>query len=153
MKTKLYGAYGSNMNIEQMKYRCPDARIVGTSMIDGYELVFRGRSERGGVATIEPKDDCNVPIVVWEISKSDEKNLDIYEGFPRLYIKKNFNVRKFGDVMVYVMNDGYSYSLPCASYYDTILEGYRDNNIPRDALNEGVLRTCDYLHYEYSDMC
>lgn len=41
-KRRLYAAYGSNMNIEQMARRCPTARVVGKGVIKGYELVFRG---------------------------------------------------------------------------------------------------------------
>lgn len=29
MQTNLYLAYGSNLNLEQMRYRCPDAKVVG----------------------------------------------------------------------------------------------------------------------------
>ena len=31
MKDRYYFAYGSNMNLEQMKYRCPAAEVVETS--------------------------------------------------------------------------------------------------------------------------
>ena len=49
MKNKqLYIAYGSNINLEQMAYRCPHSKVVGTSEIKDYELEFRG------VATIVP---------------------------------------------------------------------------------------------------
>ena len=49
---RLYIAYGSNINLEQMAFRCPNSKIVGTRMIPGYELEFRG------VATIVPKKDA-----------------------------------------------------------------------------------------------
>ena len=39
---KLYVAYGSNLNKEQMRYRCPTAKFVGTGIIEGYELQFKG---------------------------------------------------------------------------------------------------------------
>lgn len=39
---KLYFAYGSNINLDQMDMRCPDARVVGTVVLEGYELLFRG---------------------------------------------------------------------------------------------------------------
>ena len=42
MKNKqLYIAYGSNINLEQMAYRCPHSKVVGTSEIKDYELEFR----------------------------------------------------------------------------------------------------------------
>ena len=53
MENKLYIAYGSNLNLPQMAKRCPAAKVVGTSEIKDYALVFRG-SGHGAVATIEP---------------------------------------------------------------------------------------------------
>ena len=49
---KYYLAYGSNLNIPQMQYRCPEARIVGTAVIEGYRLLFNG-SKTGSYLTIE----------------------------------------------------------------------------------------------------
>ena len=39
---KYYLAYGSNLNVRQMRFRCPTARIVGTAEIEDYELLFKG---------------------------------------------------------------------------------------------------------------
>ena len=39
---KLYVAYGSNLNMSQMKDRCPTAEFVGTGIIQNYELQFKG---------------------------------------------------------------------------------------------------------------
>lgn len=41
MAKKLYAAYGSNINLEQMAYRCPHSTVAGTAMLKGYELQFR----------------------------------------------------------------------------------------------------------------
>ena len=42
MAKRLYFAYGSNINLEQMAVRCPAAQVVGPAVLDGYELLFRG---------------------------------------------------------------------------------------------------------------
>ena len=42
MSKRLYVAYGSNLNVEQMRLRCPSARIIGTAEINNYELLFKG---------------------------------------------------------------------------------------------------------------
>jgi hypothetical protein len=52
-KTRLYIAYGSNLNLPQMAFRCPTAEVVGAGEVKGYEMLFRG-GRRGAVATIEP---------------------------------------------------------------------------------------------------
>ena len=103
---KLYFAYGSNMNDEQMAFRCPDAEAVGTVRLEGYRLAFCGKGGRG-VATILPEAGSHVDGVLWHISAADEKSLDRYEGYPFLYTKETLPVScKDGSevsVMAYVM--------------------------------------------------
>ena len=126
MKKTLYIAYGSNMNLKQMAYRCPTARVVGKAELRGYELVFRG-AYGGAVATIEKKKDSSVPVLIWEIEPLDEKALDRYEGYPRLYRKEWVKVKvnsKAAAAMVYIMNEGRPKGLPSEYYYNVILEGY-----------------------------
>lgn len=81
MADKLYFAYGSNINLEQMDYRCPDATVVGPVVLENYELLFR----RGGFATIEPKKGERVHGLLWSITPECERSLDLYEGYPRFY--------------------------------------------------------------------
>ena len=40
-KKKIYAAYGSNMNIFQMKNRCPAAEKICTGIPKDYQLEFR----------------------------------------------------------------------------------------------------------------
>ena len=87
MSKRLYAAYGSNLNIRQMKYRCPGAKLYGTGVIDNYELQFKGQPH-SAFATIAPKEGACVPVAVWEISEKNEQALDRYEGFPSFYYKK-----------------------------------------------------------------
>lgn len=80
MKNKqLYIAYGSNINLEQMAYRCPHSKVVGTSEIKDYELEFRG------VATIVPNKGARVPVLIWELDERDLPTLNKYEGYPSFY--------------------------------------------------------------------
>ena len=83
-KNRLYIAYGSNLNLPQMAFRCPTAKVVGTSEVKGYELLFRGGS-RGAVATIEPLEGSSVPVLLWKIRPQDEIALDRYEGYPEMH--------------------------------------------------------------------
>ncbi len=137
---KLYIAYGSNLNIEQMADRCPGARIVGTATIPGYQLLFRGGYE-SAVATIEPMKGSNVLVLVWEITPADEAALDRYEGFPYLYRKEKLKVRLHGEevtAMVYIMNEGRPLGTPSCYYYATIWEGYKAAGFDVDILREAV---------------
>ncbi len=122
---KKYIAYGSNMNIEQMSRRCPNAKPIGKTVLKNYKLVFKG------VADIEKSESEEVPIVVWEITKECEKALDIYEGYPRLYRKEYVPILINGKTelaMVYVMNYAKG-AKPSEYYYNVIKQGYKDFDI------------------------
>jgi gamma-glutamylcyclotransferase (GGCT)/AIG2-like uncharacterized protein YtfP len=136
-KLKLYVAYGSNMNLEQMKYRCPRAKVIGNGTLKDYKLAFRGKYK--GVANIEPCKGREVPIVLWEITEQCEAALDKYEGYPNLYIKKDVEVitgDKAAKAMVYVMKDEYTNkpAAPTEYYFNVIAKGYIDNTIDLKAL-------------------
>ena len=105
MAYKTYIAYGSNINTEQMSHRCPDARVIGTSVVPDHKLVFRGHTE-GAVATIEPEKGSSVPVLVWKISKRDDG-------------------RKI-TAMAYIMTPGRIEGRPSAYYFNVIAEGYRE---------------------------
>ena len=83
---RYYIAYGSNLNVQQMRWRCPGARIIGTSELKNYRLLFKG-SKTGSYLTIEPEVGCTVPVAVWEVTDQDELALDRYEGYPSFYYK------------------------------------------------------------------
>ena len=109
MEEKLYFAYGSNINLDQMAHRCPDATPVGPVMLENYELLFRGMTNHGGVATIRPKHGSYVYGLMWKLTPECEKSLDHYEGYPHLYRKEQVTVfdakGQEVPVMVYIMND------------------------------------------------
>ena len=91
MEKRYYIAYGSNLNVRQMRMRCPSARIIGTSVLKDYELLFKG-SKTGSYLTVEKKSGISVPVAVWEVTAEDEKALDRYEGFPNFYYKKELTL-------------------------------------------------------------
>ena len=128
---KLYIAYGSNLNLAQMAARCPSARVYAKGVLNNWALVYRG-TERNSHATIERKTGSIVPVLVWEIQPKDEYRLDIYEGYPRYYFKKNIMVNigeKKKKAMVYIMDERQLPGRPSFSYIETIRQGYADNDM------------------------
>nr|DAV87590.1 MAG TPA: hypothetical protein [Caudoviricetes sp.] len=134
MEKRYYIAYGSNLNIRQMKMRCPSARIIGTSEVPNYELLFKG-SKTGSYLTIEPKENSTVPVAVWEVTQKDELALDRYEGFPAFYYKAEMVLPIKGirtgrvrqrRVFVYIMHEDRPIGVPSVYYLRTCLEGYDD---------------------------
>lgn len=130
---KYYLAYGSNLNTAQMRHRCPTARVVGTSEIDGYKLLFKG-SGTGAYLTIEKAKGKSVSAAVWEVGRYDELALDRYEGYPDFYYKKEIAVecieigthrRRKVNAFVYIMHEYRQIGIPSRYYVETCLEGYR----------------------------
>ena len=61
MEKRYYIAYGSNLNVPQMRMRCPHATILGTANLKGWELLFKG-SKTGSYLTIEECAGGTVPV-------------------------------------------------------------------------------------------
>lgn len=145
---KLYLAYGSNLNKEQMKTRCPGARVIGTAELRNYELLFKG-SRSGSYLTIEKKRGGKVPVAVWEVSAENENALDRYEGFPSFYYKKEFsiNINLFDgteerwNAFVYIMHEGRPILTPAQGYINICREGYRDFGFNEKFLDAAIERS------------
>lgn len=140
--TKLYIAYGSNMDEKQMAYRCPEAQLLGTAEVEDYRLLFKG-SKTGAYATIEPEEGSRVPVLLWEITEQDERSLDCYEGYPRFYYKKELETLFEGErktAMVYIMHEENPLGIPSKRYQDIISNAYRkfgfDGSVLEKALAE-----------------
>ena len=132
MEKRYYITYGSNLNILQMRMRCPGARIIGTSVIENYRLLFKG-SKTGSYLTIEPQEGASVPVAAWEVSAENEAALDRYEGYPSFYYKKEMVLPIKGirsgkvrrrKVFVYIMHEDRPLGLPSSYYLRTCADGY-----------------------------
>ena len=118
----LYFAYGSNLNHFQMKRRCKDSKFLKKINLKGFRLTFRSKYR---AADIEAKKNSLVPGGLFEISKSDEKKLDIYEDFPILYKKIYFD-NDSQKIMAYSMVKKGLFIYPSKRYLDVIKQGYKD---------------------------
>lgn len=152
---RYYIAYGSNLNVRQMRMRCPSARIIGTSVLKDYELLFKG-SKTGSYLTVEKKSGISVPVAVWEVTAEDEKALDRYEGFPNFYYKKELTLPIKGirtgkirkrRVFVYIMHEDRPIGIPSIPYMQTCIQGYDDFGFDRLVLIDAYLK-CGEEHHE-----
>ncbi len=133
---KYYLAYGSNLNIEQMKYRCPKAKVVGSSILHDYELVFKGP------LTVEPRLDSKVPIGLWLITDECELALDRYEGYPYLYRKEELPIiidEIETTAIIYIMNGDREESLPSQRYLEIVKQGYEDFDFDFEIIYKALL--------------
>ena len=153
MEEKLYFAYGSNINLDQMAIRCPAAQVVGPVVLEDHELLFRGNAGGNGVATIAPHPGHKVHGLLWKITPDCEQALDRYEGYPHLYGKEPVRVVGMSGreitVMAYVMTGGEWWrdpAMPSEPYYKGIQAGYRQTGLPLASLKEAWEHTVAEIH-------
>ena len=118
----LYFAYGSNLNHFQMNRRCKDNIYLKKINLKDFKLTFRSKYR---AADIEPKKNLIVPGGLFEISKSDEKKLDIYEDYPILY-KKYYFIYYEKKIMTYTMTKKSPFTFPTERYLNIVKKGYKD---------------------------
>ena len=131
----LYFAYGSNLHHFQMKRRCKDSIFLKKINLKDFRLTFRGNYR---AADIEHKKNSIVPGGLFEISKSDEKKLDVYEDFPNLYKKYYFNY--YGKkVMTYTMVKKTPFNFPTERYLYIVKKGYKNCKLDYNYLKKALI--------------
>ena len=131
----LYFAYGSNLNLFQMKRRCKDSIFIKKINLRNFRLTFRSKYR---AADIEAKKNSIVPGGLFDISKSDEKKLDVYEDFPNLY-KKYYFYYYGKKVMTYTMVKKSVFKFPTERYLNIVKRGYKDCGLDSKYLQKGLL--------------
>ena len=129
----LYFAYGSNLHHLQMKRRCKDSIFLKKSNLKNFRLTFRNM-----YADIEFKKNSIVLGALFEISKIDEKKLDVYEDYPTVY--KKFYFTYYGKkVMTYTMTKKTLFTFPSERYLNIIKRGYKDCKLELNYLKKSLL--------------
>ena len=132
----LYFAYGSNLHHIQMKRRCKDSIFLKKIDLKDFRLTFRSKYR---AADIEPKKNSIVPGGLFEISKSDEKKLDIYEDFPILY-KKYYFLYEGKKIMTYTMTKKTHFRFPTERYLNVVKRGYKDCKLDLKFLEKALIK-------------
>ena len=130
----LYFAYGSNLHHKQMKKRCKDSIFLKKINLKNFKLTFRSKYR---AADVEYKKKSIVPGGLYEISKNDEKKLDVYEDFPILYKKYYFTY--YGKkVMTYTMTKKTTFKFPTERYLNIVKMGYKNCNLENKYLKKAL---------------
>ena len=96
MERFLYFAYGSNMDLEQMRFRCPgEYDLLGIGKLEHWRFLINSR----GYANIFPEQDATVFGLVFNLTPNALSSLDRYEGYPQLYTRRELPVI-FADQMI-----------------------------------------------------
>ena len=140
LKGRCYFAYGSNMDVAQMRVRCPGSQVLGTARLDG----FRFRINRRGVATVVAEAGAVVWGVLWDLTQEDERTLDGHEGVPSgLYFKDEVRVdapscQGLSDgigVLTYIAADSRP-GVARAGYLERIIEAALHHGLPQEYAEE-----------------
>ena len=117
-----------------MKRRCRDSRFIKKITLKDYSLTFRSKY---GAADIEENKGQKVYGALYDISKSDERKLDMYEEYTTVYIKMFFKY-KDQKIMTYIMPKKTKIVAPTTRYLNIIKQGYKDCNITIKNLNAAL---------------
>lgn len=148
---RLYCAYGSNLNIEQMSMRSPNSKIVVFTHLKNTCIVYQGTTDKVW-ATLERDEGHSVPVIIWDLEEEDEEKLDEYEVVPFMYRKEIVEIEFEGskhDVLIYLMQDGYEYGLPNNAYFKGIQEAYITHGFDLDILDYSVIKTLKAIRQNY----
>tara|TARA_B100000579_G_scaffold416386_1_gene411910 strand:+ start:1248 stop:1610 length:363 start_codon:yes stop_codon:yes gene_type:complete len=118
-----------------MKRRCKDSIFLKKINLKNFRLTFRSKYR---AADIEIKKNSIVPGGLFEISKSDEKKLDLYEDYPNLY-KKYYFYYYGKKVMTYTMVTKSSFRYPTERYLNIVKRGYKDCNLDTYYLKKALI--------------
>jgi phage replication-related protein YjqB (UPF0714/DUF867 family) len=88
MAPHIYFAYGSNLCVQQMARRCPEASDPRPATLADHDWLINQR----GVATVEPFPGSRVHGVLWRVSDRDLAALDSAEGVPVRYRRDQLTV-------------------------------------------------------------
>ncbi|RUM96790.1 gamma-glutamylcyclotransferase [Pseudaminobacter arsenicus] len=138
----LYFAYGSNMDPEQMRERCPDAELVGIGVLADHALCFprRSKNRNCGVSSVAPVAGRETWGVVFHLTPQDLAALDVSEGFRS---DRDASLNSYNrvpvivsvddaptEMMTYVAVDQEAPPLPNAAYLKHIRDGARHHGLP-----------------------
>jgi len=145
---EVYFAYGSNLDAEQMRSRCPSAVCSGLARLPDHRLAFAGRSrlwDGGGVATVIEAPGESVDGRLWALSRADLERLDRFEGHPTWYRRRPLDVEELkGSVQreawVYVKPRA-ELRAPSSRYIDQLRRAYAELELDPDAL-DAALSAC-----------
>ncbi len=140
-----YFAYGANLHVAQMKSLCPKSTPVCPARLVDYRLTIAlpaaARGNQPGWATVTPETGAETPGALFRLHPDDLPALDHFEDYPSLYDRQEVEIITADgplQAMLYIMRHPLRAARPAAHYVETLRQGYRDFDLPMEAL-ESVL--------------
>lgn len=142
----LYAAYGTNLDPEQMRHRCPHSPVRGVGWLEGWRLTFGGEDVgwEGALPTLVEEPLSSVYVMLYDVPDLDEKVLDEWESYPLLRDKIRLRVTTLdGDLLAWVYTlRAYEGGLPSCRHLGLMAEAAEAAGAPQDYLDELRSRPC-----------
>jgi gamma-glutamylcyclotransferase (GGCT)/AIG2-like uncharacterized protein YtfP len=140
MNKHYYFGYGMNTNRSGMAHRCPAAVSVGAAALYDHDFRFAYHAD------VVPAIGEKTVGVLWEITDGCLESLDRLESYPTYYDRKLVPIQcdnKIYDAWVYFMQPGTPEAAPGTSYWDCLVEGYKEHNVSSAQLHRALRRAQD----------
>ncbi len=131
MSTRLYFAYGSNMDRAHMARLCPQAEPYGAASLRSYKYVIAA----SGFATVIPWPGTFVHGVLWKVGPKEIAALDRYEDiagglYRAVQLQIKYNERLLRALIYLASGDKTGVTPP--GYVEKIVAAAKDWNLPED---------------------
>lgn len=137
-----YFAYGSNLDEDQIRFRCPDSKLIDVGYVKDYEFKFTTFAKRrnGGVADIVYKTGSKLWGALYELTAGDLEKLDTFEEYPirygRIIVDVHGKNKIYKNVQTYFVNAKTGFYKPSKEYLDLILNGAEKLKFPKNYISE-----------------
>ena len=143
MSTYQYAAYGSNLHPLRLQKRVPSTRLLGISLVSGYELKFNKKSDIDGTGKCSiNRGDGIVHLAIFEIKAEEKVILDKCEGLGKGYEEISIDAHHFGRCLTYIADPAVIDEAirPTDWYKEMVLLGCRSHNFPEEYIRaiEGI---------------
>lgn len=132
----LYFAYGSNMDVDAMRARCPRSRPLGVARLARHRFFIM----EGGYASVAPDPRRQVFGLLWDLALADVRALDAYEDVRSGLYRKIMQPVLRGQgasarALVYVGGSAQP-APPLPGYMESVLAAARALELPEAYLRE-----------------
>jgi gamma-glutamylcyclotransferase (GGCT)/AIG2-like uncharacterized protein YtfP len=139
----LYFSYGSFLDSETLKRRCPKAVYMGKAILPNWEVQFNflSRTYNGGVTGIEPAIAKLVRGILYEVSNEELLHLDTIEGIPEgIYYRQTIYVvdesGKMVKVATYRTTNPKGPFKPTKKYVGLMIKGAKEHGLDPSYIKE-----------------
>ena len=144
---EVYFAFGSNMDRERLRKRCPSARFIAVGVLRNYKLIFnilgnKVEGKGGGIANIQKSTNSNVHGVLYRLDKRELAELTELESSMNYDVEVldiHVDTRMTVKAEVYIgSGDNEEQYKPTAKYRQFIVDGMKMHNFPQEYQEKSI---------------